>query len=281
MRKLNLLLLLIALSFGACNNSNQKNVYKASYGNGDNIINIATGSPGELGLLKELVENYPSVSEVKVNWVKAGSGKSLQLLKDKKVDLVLVHAPSAEANAIKEGWAKERSLIGSNEFIIVGPKNDPAHISNCTSADEAYKKIAEAEANFLSRGDNSGTNKKELYLWKKADVKPVGDWYIITNDFMMATLREANKVSGYYMIDNSTWIAGKKGMDNLKVLLQGDPQLKNIYHSLLSSDVATDSYIYDFAKYISNEKGQEVINNFGVNDFGMPLYFGVTNSIEK
>ena len=167
-----------------------------SYGNTDNVFRLATGSPGELGLLKELATAFNEQHGTTLCWVKAGSGKSLKLLKEKQVDIVMVHAPAAEKEAVKTGWAIKRTLIGSNEFYIVGPKNDPAGISSATSATDAYTRIAKTKANFLSRGDNSGTHKKELSIWETAGISPSGDWYIITKDFMMATLQKANAING-------------------------------------------------------------------------------------
>jgi len=209
---------------------------KATYGNGSVAFKLATGSPGELGLLKDIAKAFNQENDTTICWVKAGSGKSLKLLKAKKVDIVMVHAPAAEKQAITDGWAIKRSLIGSNEFYIVGPKNDPAGISKATTAFDAYAKIAKSKSNFLSRGDNSGTNKKELAIWKKARIKPGSQagsaWYIITKAFMMKTLKKADQVNGYFMTDSSTWVAGKKDLKNLKILFRGDPMLINTYHGL-------------------------------------------------
>ena len=152
-----LLLLLLITSFVSA----QENC-KTTYGTSDKVFKLATGSPGELGLLKELADVFNEKHHTTMCWVKAGSGKSLKLLKEKQVDVVMVHAPAIEKQAIKEGWAINRTLIGSNEFYIVGPQNDPAQISSAISAADAYARIAKAKARFLSRGDNSGTNKKEL-----------------------------------------------------------------------------------------------------------------------
>ena len=212
---------------------------KASYGNSDKMFRLATGSPGELGLLEQLANEFNKANHTAMCWVKTGSGKSLKLLKAKEVDIVMVHAPDAEKQAVKDGWAIKRSLIGSNEFYIVGPKSDPACIANAASAADAYARIAKAKANFLSRGDNSGTNKKELRIWNTAGIAPKGDWYIITKDFMMASLIRANQENGYFMTDSSTWVAGKKGLDNLKVLFRDDPVLINTYHGLCQPEGAT------------------------------------------
>ena len=204
----------------------------AVYGSGANQFSLATGSPGELGLLKVLAEAFGKQDNAKMTWFKAGSGKSLKLLKDKKVDMIMVHAPAAEKKAVQDGWAIKRNLIGSNEFFIVGPANDPAKIAETKSAVEAYRRIAAAKAKFFSRGDNSGTHKKEMDLWKKAEIKPQGDWYVVTKDFMTATLKRANQEKGYFMVDSSTWVADKKDVPDLKILFKGDKLLVNTYHAL-------------------------------------------------
>ena len=139
------------------------------YGSGPEVFTLATGSPGELGLLKALGEAFSQEEggKTSLHWVKAGSGVSLQLLKDKKVDLIMVHAPAAEKRPSRKGGPRSGRLIGSNEFFIVGPADDPAKITEAKSATDAYTEIAEAKAKFFSRGDNSGTHKKEMDIWQK------------------------------------------------------------------------------------------------------------------
>ncbi len=247
---------------------------KAKYGDNDLTFKLATGSPGELGLLKEIAKVFNTRNNSSMCWVKAGSGKSLKLLNAKKVDIVMVHAPAGEKKAIAEGWAIKRSLIGSNEFYIVGPKNDPAGIAKAKSASDAYGKIAKSKSNFLSRGDNSGTNKKEIGIWKKAGVKPTGDWYIITKNFMMATLKKADQVNGYFMTDSSTWVAGKKDIKNLKVLFKGDPVLINTYHGLCQPKDGSiaQAVASKFIDFLSSKDGQKIIRDYGKNLYGEAMY---------
>ena len=135
-------------------------VYQGEYGHGAHTLVVATGSPGELGLLRPLAEEFARQSDVTVLWRKAGSGRSLELLRAKQVDAVMVHAPAAERHAVAAGWADIRTLIGCNEFYIVGPADDPAGIRSATSAVDSYRRIARAGASFLSRGDNSGVRLK-------------------------------------------------------------------------------------------------------------------------
>jgi len=245
-----------------------------SYGPGPSEFTLATGSPGELGLLKVLGEAFGKKEKAKLNWVKAGSGESLDLLKAKEVDMIMVHAPKAEKAALDEGWATDHSLIGSNEFYIVGPKKDPAGIAKAKSAAEAYALIAKAQARFYSRGDNSGTHKKELAIWKTAEITPAGDWYIISKGFMTATLLRADAEQGYFMTDSSTWAAAKKDVKGLKILFRGDKFLINTYHTLCQPEGATPgaAMASKFIKFVGSPAGQKLIRGFGKKEHGAPLY---------
>jgi tungstate transport system substrate-binding protein len=246
----------------------------ATYGQGPNVFSLATGSPGELGLLEQLGNAFAKKADSTLQWVKAGSGKSLELLKNKDVDMVMVHAPTAEKKAVAEGWAVKRTLIGSNEFYIVGPKSDPAGIAAATSAADAYRRIAKAQAKFFSRGDNSGTHKKEMAIWSMAGIEPAGDWYVVTKDFMMATLKRADREQGYFMTDSSTWIAGRKDLANLKVLFKGDKFIVNTYHALCQPEGATPGAAVagKFIDFVASEEGQQIIRDYGKDLYGEGLY---------
>ncbi len=246
----------------------------AVYGSGVNKFSLATGSPGELGILRALGETFAKEHDASLCWIKAGSGESLKLLQDKKVDMIMVHAPAAEKRAIAEGWATKRVLIGSNEFYIVGPAEDPAKISEAGSAAEAYKKIATANAKFFSRGDNSGTHKKEMDIWRKAGIIPSGQWYIVTRDFMTATLNRADREKGYFMTDSSTWAAEQKGMTNLRILFRGDKFLINTYHTLSQpiGVTAGAGTAVRFINFVSSGRGQKIIADFGRDEYGEGLY---------
>jgi tungstate transport system substrate-binding protein len=249
---------------------------KATYGAGASKLILATGSPGELGLVEALGDAFLPGEKATLCWRKAGSGASLKLLKSKKVDVVMVHAPAAEKKAVEDGWAIKRVLLGSNEFYIVGPKADPAGIGSAKSAAEAYAQIAAKKARFISRGDNSGTHKKEMAIWKNAGVSPGGDWYVITKDFMMASLKKANQIGAYFMTDSSTWVKGKAlhGLDALEVKFKGDPFLINTYHALCQPDGQTEgaSLGARFIEFLASQKGQKIFGEFGKKEFGQPLY---------
>lgn len=245
-----------------------------SYGKGKTVYRLATGSPGELGLLRVLAEAYDAKTGAAMCWVKAGSGESLAMLKESKVDAIMVHAPAAEKKAVEDGWATGRNLLGSNEFFIVGPAADPAGIAAAKSAADAYQRIAGAKALFFSRGDNSGTHKKELDVWKAAGITPQAPWYVVTKDFMMATLKRADAEQGYFMTDSSTWVAAKKEMKNLKVLFKGDVMLVNTYHGLCrpEQDTPARKAACGFLAFSVSEEGQNILRAFGKDKYGAALY---------
>jgi len=246
----------------------------ATYGKGDNKFSLATGSPGELGLLKVLAEAFDKKEGATMCWVKAGSGVSLKLLKDKKVDMIMVHAPATEKQAVKDGWGIKRTLIGSNEFYIVGPPDDPAKIAQAKSAADAYALIAKSQGKFFSRGDNSGTHKKEMDIWKNSGTNPDGAWYVVTKDFMKATLKRADAEKGYFMTDSSTWVAVKKDVPNLKILFRGDKFLVNTYHALCQPENATPGQktAAKFIDFVGSKEGQDIIAAYGKDKHGEGLY---------
>ena len=247
---------------------------EAIYGQGSQSFKLATGSPGELGLLQALGEAFDKKEGARLVWIKAGSGASLNLLKTGQVDMIMVHAPDAVNKAIADGWATNRTLIGSNEFYIVGPKNDPANIKTANSGADAYSKIAKAKANFISRGDKSGTHQKEMEIWKKADVIPEGSWYIVTNDFMTASLKKASAENAYFMTDSSTWVAEKDVAPNLQILYRGDKFLVNTYDALAAPAGSTQNreIAVKFIQFVASDEGQTIIRNYGKSKYKEALY---------
>jgi tungstate transport system substrate-binding protein len=254
----------------------QSNLIKveATYGQGAKSFKLATGSPGELGLLQLLGEAFDKKEGARLVWIKAGSGASLDLLKTQQVDMIMVHAPESVNKAITEGWATGRTLIGSNEFYIVGPKADSAKIKSASNGADAYIKIAKAHANFISRGDKSGTHQKEMDMWKKAGLTPDGSWYIVTNDFMTASLKKANADKAYFMTDSSTWVAENNIAPDLHILYRGDPYLVNTYDALVAPVGATENrdVAAKFIQFVASEEGQSIIRNYGKAQYKEALY---------
>lgn len=245
----------------------------------DSVLKIATGSPYELGLVDALSTSFNEINNCTVEVTKAGSGASINLGRDGKVDLVIVHAPEAEEEFIADGYGLNRTYIMYNDFVIVGPDNDPARVNGITDVADAYEKIAKTKSIFFSRGDNSGTHNKEMYVWNLTGITPEGDWYIITNDFMGATLEMADTQQGYFMTDRSTYIKLKQNL-NLSVLVEDDPILVNQYHAIAVNPEKYPDVNYEmavkFIDYIISQNGQEIIMNFGNEEFGEPLYFAAS-----
>lgn len=246
----------------------------AEYGSGSQRFSLATGSPGELGLLKALGEAFGKEADATLVWIKAGTGQSMQLLKERKVDMAMVHAPAQVDKAIADGWATGKTLIGSNEFYIVGPASDPAGITKARDAADAYARIAAAKARFVSRGDNSGTHQKELQVWAKAGVKPEGEWYIETKDFMTASLKRANAEGAYFMSDSSTWIMEQGVAPSLKILFRGDRFLVNTYHAIVAPSGATAGRdtAQKFIAFVASPAGQQIIREYGAAQYPEALY---------
>ena len=224
---------ILALSLGAAHaQGTTPSQPDAVWGSGPNKFSLATGSPGELGLLEVLATDFARSHDATVSWFKAGSGQAMRLLQERKVDMVLAHAPPAERKAVADGWATGRRLIGSNEFWILGPTDDPAKIGAANDAADAFRRIQDSGAKFVSRGDNSGTHQKENEIWKVAGRTPGGAGLIVTKDFMTVSMRRANDEGAYFLTDSSTFIAEKRNMPKLKMHFRGGEILANPYHTL-------------------------------------------------
>jgi tungstate transport system substrate-binding protein len=193
-------------------------------------------------------------------------------------DVLLVHAPAAEKELMDAGFGKDRMLVMHNDFIIVGPAADPAGIKGMSVVD-AYKKIAETKAPFVTRGDDSGTHKAELALWKKAGLDQTTfspDVYISSGQGMGATLTIASEKQAYTFTDRATYLANKDNLD-LEILVEGDTALLNVYHVITVNPEKWPKANYDgataFAEFMTDPATQQVIGEFGVEEFGQPLFF--------
>lgn len=246
---------------------------EAVWGTGANRFSLATGSPGELGLLEQLATTFAREQDATVVWFKAGSGQAMKLLEERKVDMVLAHAPAAERKAVVDGWATGRRLVGSNEFWIVGPADDPAKIAAASDAVDAFRRIHAAKAKLVSRGDNSGTHQKEMAIWRTAQLEPGWDGYIVTRDFMTASMRRADAERAHFLTDSSTFIAEQRNVPGLRLLFRGGEMLANPYHTLyLSQPTPGTPVARKFGEFLVSERGQALMREFGKATYGEAMY---------
>jgi tungstate transport system substrate-binding protein len=211
-----------------------------------------------------------------VDVIAVGSGQAIKLGQDGNADVLLVHSRAAEDEFMAAGNGVRREDVMYNDFIIVGPESDPAGIKGMTSAVDAFKKIAETKSTFLSRGDKSGTNTKELAIWKAAGIEPSGDWYKSTGQGMGEVLSMADETQGYTLSDRATYLARTKEGLKLAVLTEGDKILFNPY-GVIAVDPKKNSSIQGelaqkFIDWIISVPVQEKIAEFGKADFGRSLF---------
>jgi tungstate transport system substrate-binding protein len=245
-----------------------------------NIIMATTTSTQDSGLLDVLLPVFEKKTGYFVKTIAVGSGQAMSMGQKGEADVLLVHSPAAEKKFIAEGYGINRRLVMHNDYIIVGPKSDPAGIKGTKSAVEAFNKIAAANAIFMSRGDNSGTNSKEKEIWKTAGIKTEGQkWYQQTGLGMGQTLSVAAEKKAYTLADRGTYLALKKNL-GLDILAEGDGILLNIYHVIEVNPAkwpkVNTAGAKDFADFMVSEQTQTIIKTFGVDKFGSPLFFQIT-----
>jgi tungstate transport system substrate-binding protein len=241
------------------------------------VILATTTSTMDSGLLDVLIPMFEKDSGYRVKPIAVGTGQALAMGERGEADALMVHSPDAEAKLVEDGVAINRQLMMHNDYVVVGPPNDPAGIKGAGSAAEAFKRIADAGTVFVSRSDDSGTHKVELGLWKAAGVDPKGQsWYQESGQGMGATLNITAEKRGYTLTDRGTYLArmGSLGMD---ILNEGDTALMNVYHVM---QVNPDRFAHvngeggrAFVEFMVSAEAQEVVRTFGVDRYGQPLFF--------
>ena len=242
-----------------------------------NIILSTTTSTQDSGLLDILIPIFEKKTGYFVKTIAVGSGQAMAMGQKGEADVLLVHSPAAEKKFVTEGYGINRRLIMHNDFIIVGPPSDPAGIKGVKSAAEAFKKIAAANAVFMSRGDNSGTHAKEKTIWAAAGIKAEGQtWYQQTGLGMGQTLAVTAEKKTYTLADRGTYLALKKNL-GLDILTEGDAILLNIYHVIEVNPAKWPKVnapgAKAFADFMVSKETQNIIKTFGVDKFGSPLFF--------
>ncbi|MBU0687096.1 MAG: substrate-binding domain-containing protein [Candidatus Margulisbacteria bacterium] len=241
---------------------------------GTDVIKLATTtSTDNSGLLKALFPAFEKKYDVRVDVIAVGTGKAIKLGENGDVDVILVHARDAEDKFVADGFGVNRRDVMFNDFVILGPKNDPAKVKSAKNAADALKKIASSQFTFISRGDDSGTDKKEKALWKAAGIAPAGKWYNAVGQGMGATLQIANEKQGYTLADRGTYLAYLNKID-LAVVFEGDQAMFNPY-----GVIAVNPALYPDSNYlgamqligwVTSVPGQKIIKDFQIN--GKPLF---------
>lgn len=236
----------------------------------DTLMMATTTSTDNTGLLDVLGPAFERGTGVELKWTAVGTGKALKMGENCDVDVLLVHAPGAEKKFVADGHGVDRTEVMYNDFVVIGPPGDTARIKGLEVVD-AMKTIAKTHATFVSRGDNSGTNKKEISLWKAADMTPPDrePWYVQTGQGMIKTITVAEERHGCTMTDRGTYIkyeANKKGRPPLAILIAGDPALFNQYSVIAVNPARCQSVHYalarKFTQWITSGRVQAQIAGF-------------------
>lgn len=240
------------------------------------VILATTTSTQDSGLLDVLVPMFEKKTGYRVKTIAVGTGQALAMGERGEADVLLVHAPDAEKAVVDKGLVVDRRLVMHNDFLLVGPPGDPAKVRGTRSAADALRKIAATGAIFVSRGDDSGTHKKERSLWQAAGVTPHGTWYQESGSGMGQTLNIASEKGGYTLTDRATYLALKKNL-SLEIVLEGDAPLLNIYHVMQVNPQRFSKVNAEggkaFVEFMVAPETQAVIGQFGVDRFGQPLFF--------
>jgi tungstate transport system substrate-binding protein len=268
----------VALGAAACGSSDEPAVQR------DQLIVATTTSLNDSGLLDDAIlpaweKLHPDVT-VKV--VAVGSGEAMAMGSKGEADVLLVHSPADEAQFMADGHGTLRLPFAYNYFVIVGPADDPAGVKQAKTAADAFAAVAEAEATFVSRGDDSGTNKKELKLWDAAGVTPEGAWYISTGQGMGETLRIASEKQAYTLTDVGTFLSQKASLD-LVALSPESEDLKNVYDVIIVNQneftTVNAAAAEQMAQLLVSREGQKLIEAYGADTYGQPLFSPYASSL--
>lgn len=248
------------------------------------ITLATTTSTRDSGLLDSLVPAFEQKTGIHVKVVAVGSGQAIEMGRRGDADVLLTHAPNAEKRFVTEGHGTERQLVMYNDFVLVGPKSDPASVTAAQSVTGAFARIAESESSFVSRGDESGTHFKEKDTWRQVGTAPKGHWYLRAGSGMAQTLRIASEKSSYTLTDRATLFAQQDTLD-LVIVLAGDPSLRNHYavtlvnpkkHPHVQADAGRQ-----FADFLLSPEIQAIIESFGVAEYGEPLFFPLHTTAQR
>jgi len=276
-----LALLLVASLLGGCgqtaSDQSEESGEEPAAPENPRVIMATTTSTENSGLLDYLLPIFEEDTGYQVEVIAVGTGKALQMGKDGEADVLLVHSKADEEAFVAEGHGLERFDVMYNDFIIIGPKDDPAKIGEIAANDvvKALKAIAESQSVFVSRADESGTHKKELECWKQANIEPQGDWYIEAGKGMGDVIQMAEEMNGYELSDRGTYLSMKDNI-GLEILVEGDERLFNQYGVIAVNPEKNDQINAEgaqaFVDWILSEKAQNLIAEFGKEEYGQSLF---------
>jgi tungstate transport system substrate-binding protein len=264
----------LALSLAACTPSAGGGV--GSTGQPRPLVLASTTSTQDSGLFDVLIPAFEKADPAhKVKVIAVGTGEALKLGEQKDADVLLVHAKSDEEKFVADGFGDARDDVMYNDFLIVGPADDPAGVKGSNDITATLKAIDEAgkagKAVFVSRADDSGTHKKELKLWKAAGIEPAGAWYSKTGQGMGETLKVASEKKGYTLTDRATYLSMKDTLE-LDILLEKQPPLLNQYGVIVVAGAKNKAGAQAFSDWVTGPEGQKVIGEFGVDKYGEQLF---------
>jgi len=243
----------------------------------ERLILATTTSTQDSGLLDYILPVFEEETGITVDVVAVGTGQALEMGKNGEADILLVHAKESEEEFVAEGHGLERRDVMYNDFILVGPKDDPLKLKENYPNDivGAFKAIAQNEATFVSRGDDSGTHKKELSLWSKAGIEPEGQWYLEAGSGMGDVLAITNEELAYTLSDRATYLSMRDTLD-LEILVEGDQNLFNQYGIIPVNPEKNEKINAEgaqkFMEWLLSDETQELIGTYGVEEFGQPLF---------
>lgn len=271
-----MLALALALSFIGCSSAEPEEVAAPAEEPVEQVelVLASTTSTEDSGLFDVLIPAFEEANEgIKVQVIAVGTGEALQKGRDGDADVLLVHAKADEETFVSEGFGTERRDVMYNDFVIVAPESDPAGIKGSETAAAAFAKISAAGATFISRGDDSGTHKKELKIWKDAAVEPAGDWYKSSGLGMGDTLKMGDELGAYVLADRATYLSmAKEGAIETVVVFEGAKDLLNQYGVIPVKDAKQFDAAVTFMEWITSDEGQAVIADFGVEEYGEALF---------
>jgi len=255
-----------------------------SWAQSGTVILSTTTSTQDSGLLDLLVPMFEKKTGMTVKTISVGTGQALALAARGEADVALVHAPPVERRYVEEGKMRNRRLVMYNDFVVIGPEDDPAKIKGTPRVADALKRIADTQSRFVSRGDKSGTHVLELGLWKQAGIEPKGAWYIESGQGMGQTLGIANDRRAYTITDRGTWLAFQKRI-SLPILIEKDKPLLNVY-SVMEVNPANGPRVNvaggkAFADFMVAPETQAVIKVFGLDKYGQPLFVPIAGKSDS